>query len=158
MKTIVVKSKWEAENAVCDIPWVAISISSEPDNWPVLSEENRLGLLQLAFYDIDHPVKQYETFTEEQAQQILDFAAKYWDEAKVMLVHCEAGVSRSAAVAAALSKIYFGDDEKFFQSPYIPNSLVYRTILNKYYGKPILEPKPLAEPSDAEMEEWTNLF
>jgi len=39
------------------------------------------------------------------------------------------GYSRSPAVAGALSKIYFNEDERFFKS-YQPNMHVYRTILS----------------------------
>lgn len=46
------------------------------------------------------------------------------------IVHCEAGQSRSAGVAAALSKWINGEDWDYFLNPkYTPNSYCYQTIL-----------------------------
>ena len=70
-------------------------------------------------------------FTEENAKQILDFIEKYKNEVDLIVVHCEAGISRSAGVAGALSLIYNGTDEYYFKH-YLPNILCYRKILNNY--------------------------
>jgi predicted protein tyrosine phosphatase len=66
-------------------------------------------------------------FTEEQAVQVLDFVEKVWDKIDLLMVHCYAGFCRSPAIAAIISKIYYGDDLYFYQH-YRPNSWVYRTI------------------------------
>jgi len=72
-------------------------------------------------------------FKEETANLILSFYDLVVKEgAEVMMVHCEAGVSRSPGVAAALSKIHLGEDQEFFDN-YTPNMLVYRKILNEHY-------------------------
>lgn len=149
-------SRVRAEEAVCDLPWAAISISERQH--PELSKENRIGLLQVKFHDIDFASDNYITFNKNHAQQILDFAKNIWDKADILLVHCEAGLSRSAATAAALSKIYFGTDEEFFKYPYTPNMLIYRTILNLHHGVPVPVPKPRPpEPTEDDMEEWATL-
>jgi predicted protein tyrosine phosphatase len=70
-------------------------------------------------------------FTDENAKQILDFVEKYKLEIETIIVHCEAGISRSAGVAGALSLIYNGTDQLYFDD-YLPNMLVYRKILNAY--------------------------
>jgi hypothetical protein len=41
-------------------------------------------------------------------------------------------VSRSPAVAAALSKVLTGDDAAFFGGRYRPNMRVYRTLLEAH--------------------------
>jgi len=70
-------------------------------------------------------------FTEEHAAQILDFLDAVKDEVNAIVCNCEAGVSRSSAVAAAILRITTGSDEKIFNDPrYIPNRFIYRTILN----------------------------
>lgn len=70
-------------------------------------------------------------FTDQQAEQILNFVEKYGKEVDLLVVHCEAGISRSAGVAGALSLIYNGSDQYYFDN-YLPNMLVYRKILNIY--------------------------
>lgn len=70
-------------------------------------------------------------FDENRAEQILQFVNKYKNEVDLIVVHCEAGISRSAGVASALSLIYNGTDEYYFKH-YLPNTLVYRLILNAY--------------------------
>ena len=50
-----------------------------------------------------------------------------------MIIHCWAGVSRSAAVAAAILKVYTGNDDQIFKSgTYAPNMYVYHKILEGY--------------------------
>lgn len=44
-----------------------------------------------------------------------------------LYVNCEAGQSRSAGVAAAISKVLFDDDEIFFRTKH-PNMLCYRKV------------------------------
>lgn len=74
-------------------------------------------------------------FTDKNAQEILHFINYYHNKAcariNFIIVHCEAGISRSAGVAGVLSLIYNGSDEYYFKH-YIPNMLVYRFILNVY--------------------------
>jgi protein-tyrosine phosphatase len=59
---------------------------------------------------------------------------KFYDAVSLIVVQCEAGISRSAAIAAALANIYLGDDEPYFRTS-MPNMLVYRTILRTYYAR-----------------------
>lgn len=78
-------------------------------------------------------VEYYEPMTDEQADQVVEFVEKYKD-VELIVVHCEAGISRSAGLAAALSKIMTGDDIRFFKK-FLPNMLVYRKIINAYERK-----------------------
>jgi predicted protein tyrosine phosphatase len=54
-----------------------------------------------------------------------------WNRIAVLMVHCEEGNSRGPAVAAAISRIYLGDDRIYFL-PYMyqPNQLVYRVLMD----------------------------
>jgi len=91
------------------------------------------GLLQLAFDDAE-PTRSTElagTFTLmtcQQADEIWKFVEQHKDDAGAVIVHCEAGVSRSPAVAAALCKGMGGNDRQFFRK-YQPNMYVYRLML-----------------------------
>jgi predicted protein tyrosine phosphatase len=137
---IIVLSRSKAKNFTSDRPWAAISIDTFPE-WPKLNKCQQVGLLQLEFADINcredvgpellamHPDLPDRLFTEEHANQILDFVQKHWDEIEVLMVHCYAGLCRSPAVAAAIHKIFQNDDDSAFFSLYTPNSRVYTTIL-----------------------------
>jgi len=93
----------------------------------MLNEENRVGLLQLTFADTADPQRD-DAITTFQATEILDFAESIWDQVDAMLIHCEAGLSRSPAIAAALTRIHYGDDGPWFEMDF-PNRLVYQTLL-----------------------------
>jgi len=73
-----------------------------------------------------------QLFGRKDAIHILEFVEKYIDDIKLIIVNCEAGVSRSAGVAGALSKILNGWDDAYFKHS-LPNMLVYRTILVEYF-------------------------
>jgi len=124
-----VRSARNAEFFRSDRAWAAISITSGHGH-PVLSEANRVGLLRLVFDDItqaDTP----QSFTPALAAEILDFVASLWDQAEAFLIHCDVGLSRSPAVAAALSRIYYGDDGPWFELDF-PNRLVYDVLVETH--------------------------
>jgi predicted protein tyrosine phosphatase len=124
-----------------EVPHLIVSISTPGDEGAdIRTNEHTLKLLRLWFWDFDKVppgheeagwAKDSECFQPSQAQQILDVVKQY-PEAERLIVHCDAGYSRSPAVAAALSKILLGDDSMYFQR-YRPNMRVYRTILEVYY-------------------------
>ena len=109
---------------------VVISISTPFDRhsekiYP--SPYNKIvAVLPLLFDDVDGGK---DCMTAEDAQKIAAFVKRH--EGKKIIVHCDAGVSRSAGIAAAILKHYTGDDRKIFDSPrYCPNMLCYRLTLN----------------------------
>ena len=75
-------------------------------------------------------------FNGELARQILEFVDRVWDEIEVLMIHCEAGISRSPAVAAAIAKLKYKDDAAYFRI-YRPNTLVYLTLLQAARRSPI---------------------
>lgn len=130
-KRIAVCSKEEALYFTSDVPWACISIATEEGAWPPVDEKHRVGLLRLAFPDLAMPVEGCDLFDEEHAHRILDFVQDVWRRIELLMVHCEAGVSRSPAVAAAVARIHFGEDREFFRpGVYDPNRLVYQALLN----------------------------
>ena len=70
--------------------------------------------------------------TPQHANTIVSFVKSLDDIVDELIVHCEAGVSRSAAVAAAISFSINGDDAEFFKFPYYPNKLCYRLVLEAF--------------------------
>jgi len=140
-KTFEVRSRGYAQEFKSDKPWAAISVTTEPP-WPDLLEENRVGLLQLEFMDAEfiRPTSKWSNglsiFNEDHAMQILEFVSDMWDKAEVFMAHCDAGQSRSPAIAAAIENIYYGSgaDQHWFNTK-TPNMLVYRKILDVEHEK-----------------------
>jgi predicted protein tyrosine phosphatase len=147
---IAIASRLMAEkaSALIKTPHVIISITDPDSDLPNFApNENRLGLLSLRFYDLEDisdemPLKdavEYVTmfgdglFKDDQAAEIVDFVERIKDKVKGILVHCEAGVSRSAAVAAVIELVLNGSNERVFQDRrYSPNRYVYRKLLNAW--------------------------
>lgn len=128
---ILVFGKSDASQFTWGQLWAAISISSPVNQHPILNSENRVGLLQMFFHDAEFERPELEKehfFNSEHAQQILDFVKKHKNQVDLFLVHCEAGSSRSPAVAAALEKLDSGNDNIFFKR-YTPNMAIYRCLL-----------------------------
>lgn len=94
-----------------------------------------LDVLNLHFNDTDDKNEVYGGITEKDAFEICNFINKYKENTVLdrIIVHCEAGQSRSAGVAAAIMKYLNNDDTPIFDSNrYHPNMLCYRTVLNKF--------------------------
>lgn len=105
------------------------------------TDENRVvAILNLEFMDADcpgdndvygNPTTINDLMSDEDAKTVVDFVETYKD--KRILVHCDAGISRSSAVAAAILKHYTGDDSMIFDSRwYNPNRWVYRKVLEAF--------------------------
>jgi len=114
--------------------YVVISIR-DPDKRKVRIRKQS-GLrdsLHLAFHDADptstlvlpHGIR---LMTVEHAKKIWQFVRKWDGKVGAIVVHCEQGMSRSPAVAAALCKAFGGDESPFFRD-YQPNRHVYRLML-----------------------------
>lgn len=100
------------------------------------SQRNMFGILALKFDDVefdryagDEPL--FITITRGQAEKAAKFLFDAIDAGvDVMIVHCEAGISRSAGMAGAFAILSGQNDWPFFGGEYRPNMLVYRCVLN----------------------------
>lgn len=73
--------------------------------------------------------------TRADAEKILAFVNQHINEVDEIIVHCGAGISRSAGVCAALMLIINGSDEAIFgNGKYCPNNNCYRLMLESYFG------------------------
>lgn len=103
------------------------------------SNLHRQAILQLVFSDINtvgldnkwQQVPQVILFSIKHAEDILKFLNDN-SSSKRLICQCTAGISRSAGIAAAISKIVY-DDDTYFHKRYIPNSRVRSIILGEYF-------------------------
>lgn len=110
-----------------------VSISSIDEGSPAvkLGTENNIRSVQfISFDDTDGTVHGCKAITDMQAKSIADFIKNNIHKVDRLIVHCGAGQSRSAGVAAAILKYFTDDDSLIFNNPkYTPNMLCYRKVL-----------------------------
>ena len=127
---LVVLSREAAEAYIPRDREVCISVTDPNTPEPRLSDKFA-AICYFKFHDIDERVPLGELvddarpavhFDDYQADRIVRFAAKYHD-VDVVVVHCEAGVSRSRSIAEALFDAF---DRR------APNQWVYQRIENAF--------------------------
>ena len=109
-------------------PHVHISIT-DPGSEPVVFHCGK-PVLPLEFHDLgpECPAQLADKLmTTTQAKKIAKFL--FTKKPEAIIVNCEAGISRSAGVAAALAKFFHDDDKEIFKKA-IPNTYVYRLTLD----------------------------
>lgn len=143
MKRIIVKSVYDAFDYVMEhyYPAGLEEFGERKDSYAVISiqdthtkgfgfefKENVFckGVLTLYFDDIDRETQGAVLFSEDQAREIIEFARAHVS-ADTLLIHCFGGLSRSWAVGAFLTKIFGGDNSKYFEKGN-PNMHVYSTL------------------------------
>lgn len=132
---------WQEHNETS----IVISINSSCELFLEIPRKSKNGikkLLSLSFDDVDK--KQYDDMiedgygsvvlmSEQDAARIVSFVKKHKDSVDGIIVHCDAGVSRSAGVMAAIMKWLTGDDSKIFSDlRFCPNMWCYRLVLNEF--------------------------
>ena len=121
-----------------DIPHIVISIVDKYEKSArIRPNKFCLGITRLRFDDYGEDTKKWAKektvlFNKEDAKKIVNFVRRYLNKVELIVCQCEAGISRSAGVAAALSKYITGSDEYYFKH-YLPNSLVYKLLINELY-------------------------
>lgn len=144
MDKIIVRSRETIKVLPLDIDHVIISIFCSDDTPAEFqSLASTKDVLRVQFDDITikhveaYPrvISKYQLFNGVIAKAIADFVEKHKD-IPLLICQCDAGISRSSATAAAISKFYKGDDFEFFGSRrYVPNTLVYTILLDELYTR-----------------------
>jgi predicted protein tyrosine phosphatase len=89
-----------------------------------------VAVLPLVFSDlIDADAR--NAFTKEQAKDVWDFLDRYDGQYNRILIHCDAGLSRSPAMAFAINEVVLGRKTDFGRAAHKPNPLVYRLMLEE---------------------------
>jgi len=133
-----------------DRPYAVISIT-DPDSALAALPPSRLcrAILRLQFHDFTQepeefaallkesaledlePQKKWVLPTAEHAWQIVSFYRSLPADVEKVLIHCEAGVSRSAAVGAALAHCLRQTDVHFYHQSH-PNHRVRRLVIEAW--------------------------
>jgi predicted protein tyrosine phosphatase len=118
---------------------VMVRVTSLDDFIPLNHADEFDAVLPLFFDDMtqetyntfsDHESAGIHLFTREMAQKIVDFYIEWAEKCDVFVVHCDAGASRSPAIAMALAEYGHHDDElnRMLKGGFHPNPLVWSTI------------------------------
>lgn len=101
-----------------------ISSSSEPDTCRIPN----IAYVYRQYEDLDADVPG-RSFARNDAAAIVDFLMNLAPEVDTIFCCCDAGESRSPAVAAAVCRCYGQDDSHIWKNPqYHPNMLVFQTL------------------------------
>lgn len=128
-------------SVVPEVPYLVISVT-DPERSEASLAASPLcrAVLRLQFHDTSQTVDipgleglslgNETAMTAADARIILDFATSCTDQVELIVCQCEAGVSRSAGIAAALSRLMQNEDAFFFEH-YWPNHHVYTLLLQE---------------------------
>ncbi len=127
-------SRTAGESFLSSQPYIVLSLT-DPKTEPAALRESPLckGICRLVFHDLDQVPQELITdyalvlFTPAMADTAVAFVMAH-PEARVIMVHCEAGISRSAGMAAAIAKVLNGSDAFYFKYG-VPNRRVYAEML-----------------------------
>ncbi len=135
MKFIVASRDDIEQGIIVRTPYLIVSISDPEKPRARIPERAGLrGVLHVQFHDAV-PVEgeilppHIVLMTREHAEEIWQFVAQHQDQVGTIVVHCEQGMSRSPAVAAALAGRLEGDSDRFLIE-YQPNEHVYDIMLS----------------------------
>jgi predicted protein tyrosine phosphatase len=113
-------------------PCALISIRGTYDSRPKFKHNSNIKrILELCFDDVEEDCYPELAMRYEDAVAIANFV-KSLKDIDILYIHCEAGISRSAGVAAAISKALTGDDTYFFERPFCPNMNCYKLTLKAF--------------------------
>jgi len=113
-----------------------VSISDDASDFPVVpSACDCRDVLRLHFEDIETSFDAFggkppKAFTADQAREVAAFVGRLPGDIDSLVFQCEAGISRSAGMAAAVARWLGQDDLRFFRD-HLPNRLVYRLMLEQ---------------------------
>ena len=132
---IVALSKFEIESLDRNHHYgkhIVISITCPDDEPEAKIKTDPKAILRLRFWDCEEPREDYtRVFEKKDAKSIRRFVEKHISNIDSIVVHCMAGYSRSVGTAAAISKVFLGDDKVFYQSGR-PNGRVYRKLFEEF--------------------------
>jgi predicted protein tyrosine phosphatase len=129
LELILSTSRAGAETFRSVQPYAVVSITDPQSRPALLRQSNIVARCDLQFWDLLADVGTGRIFDAALANEVLRFARYECDRAKLLLVHCEAGISRSTGMADALGRILGVEVRHHNALTLNPNTLVMRLIL-----------------------------
>lgn len=138
--TIMSREELERNSSFISKPTLIISINNIGQEKPILDMDNT-KIIDVLYLYFDDEVEGDKIISDAQALQIRDFIISYIDIYNLdsygsylnIIVQCTGGVSRSAAVAAALSKVIKHNDNWVWSNgKFSPNIIVYEKVLKAF--------------------------
>lgn len=112
--------------------WAVISITDPLSAFgPAKLQDGWHLVLRMEFHDVDVEEEPYVLMDAEMAGQIVSFVRDMAQEVEGILVHCNAGVSRSAAVAFWIADEY---NLPFNRNYQLHNNHVYKQLREAAHG------------------------
>ena len=142
--TVVSRDEIEGDLLIRE-PHVVISISDPESRKPRIRETSLCkGVLRLRFHDAE-PIEDFylpgevQLMTSRHAKGVWQFILPHVADISLIIVHCEQGMSRRPAVAAAicLGLGGLGEDSTRFFEEFQPNQYVYRLVLAESPAGPL---------------------
>jgi len=90
-------------------------------------------IYRLKFDDVDGEQKGYVPFNKVVAQALAGAIKERIDHCDFLIVHCDAGISRSPAIVVAILEYFTGDKQIYKRYPNY-NRLVYKLIMEALHG------------------------
>lgn len=110
-------------------PCIIVSISDKTAQPPEFYDNQ--NIIDVCYLFFDDEESGPTAMTEDDARTLIDFVRSYENENIDLFFHCNGGVSRSAACAAATMLIEWGCDADIFNDGrYCPNMHCYRYVLD----------------------------
>ena len=135
IKTVCFIAQNVAETIDPDYSTAMISIRSPGFEVKLQPDWNHLHISE--FNDIDTKMYPWKLFDKEQARAMIDFLDNLPDHVDAVIVHCEAGISRSAAVALFIQDYYGASLTLSFRDTSMHNRHVRRTLEEVYNDNPL---------------------
>jgi predicted protein tyrosine phosphatase len=141
----LVLSRSEVKRIAPDEPYIVVSVTNPglPDA-ELAPSPLRRDVLRLQFHDMGdygQPLRDNVLMTDQDAEAILEFVERHTGGVSMIICQCEAGMSRSAGIAAALSQVLQSED-KFFFANFAPNRWIYRTLIEAHEKREHGKAKP----------------
>lgn len=136
MKIIVVPEYWLLGKNIIDVDYRKSAIISvmSPDVDRRVDLTQFKEVLKLDFYDYElrhmREFRQDNIFTDEMADQVWNFVSNLGEDIEALVIHCEAGVSRSPAIGYALHVL--SDRLELARFFGCPNDFVFCKMVEAY--------------------------
>ena len=117
-------------------PTLILSIHTYLDSEPRFLKEKIDNVVHVEFFEFNDESSSLpvlHAMTKDDAVRMVKTVKQYFDQVEQIIVHCDAGQSRSVGCVAAIKKWYTNDDAEFFNGT--PNMHCYHLVLEEFYNQ-----------------------